>query len=78
VHLHANGDSRAHFRLIGPQQLIHSSLIQKGQGLADLYEAALRIYLDERLPARLILAAHSLRELADGLPKALDLGSGWR
>lgn len=72
VDLNASGDKRMPFQFTGSQQLIHSSLHQKGHGLADLYEAALRVNLD-RYPAYLILAAHSLRELVDGLPEALDL-----
>ena len=71
--LNTSGERRTPFRFTGSQQLIYSSLLQKSRGLADLYEGALRVYWNERYPARLILAAHSLRELADGLPKALDL-----
>jgi hypothetical protein len=71
--LNARGDKRPLFRFTGSQQRIYSSLLQKSQGLADLYEAALRVYSEERYPARLILAAHSVRELANGLPKAFDL-----
>jgi hypothetical protein len=70
---HAGSDNRAPFQFTGRQQLIYGSLIQKSQGLADLYEAGLRVYWNERYPARLILAAHSVRELIDGLPKAFDL-----
>jgi hypothetical protein len=73
VDLNASGDNRIAFQFTGRQQLVYSSLVQKNQGLADLYEAALRLCWEQRYPARLILAAHSLRELADGLPKALDL-----
>ena len=69
----ATGDTRTARQLTGSQQLIYGALLQKNQGLADLYEAALYIYSEERCPARLILAAHSFRELADGLPKSLDL-----
>jgi hypothetical protein len=72
VDLNASGDKRTHFQFTGSQQLIFSSLLQKSQGLADLYETALRVNLD-RYPAHFILAAHSLRELVDGLPEALDL-----
>lgn len=71
--LNASDESLTQLRLTGSQQLIHSALIQEGQELADLYEAAIRVYWDGRLPARLRLAAHSLRELVDGLPKAMDL-----
>jgi hypothetical protein len=73
VDLNAMGDNRAPFQFTGRQQLVYSSLVQKSQGLADLYEAALQLCWEQRYPARFILAAHSLRELADGLPKALDL-----
>jgi hypothetical protein len=61
------------FQFTGRQQLIRGSLVQKSQELADLYEAALRVYSDRGNPARLILAAHSIRELAGGLPNAFDL-----
>lgn len=61
------------FQFTSRQQLIHGSLSKKSQELADLYEAALRVYSDAGNPCRLILAAHSLRELADGLPKTFDL-----
>ena len=61
------------FQFTGRQQLIHGSLVLKSQELGDLYEAALRVYSDRGNPARLILAAHSIRELAGGLPKAFDL-----
>jgi hypothetical protein len=73
VDLNASGEKRAPFQFSGSQQQIYSSLLQKNQGLADLYEGALRVYWEGRYPARLILAGHSLRELANGLPKAFDL-----
>jgi hypothetical protein len=73
VDFNAGGEKRALFQFTGSQQQIYSSLLQKDQGLADLYEGALRVYWEGRYPARLILAAHSLRELANGLPKAFDL-----
>ena len=66
-----SGDNQA--RLTGKQQQLLVALMAKNPALADLYDAALRIFSDDRHPARLILAAHSLRELADSLPKALDL-----
>jgi hypothetical protein len=73
VDLNASGESLTQLRLTASQQEIHGALVQKGQELADLYETALRVYRDGRLPARLVVAAHSLRQLADGLPKALEL-----
>lgn len=48
-------------------------LVEKSQDLAALYIAALQVFSDKRIPARLKLAAHSMRELADGLPKTFDL-----
>lgn len=71
--LNASGEKRTPFQFTGSQQQIYSALLQRSQGLADLYEGALRVYWEGRYPARLILAAHSLRELANGLPKAFDL-----
>jgi hypothetical protein len=73
VDLNASDESLTQLRLTGSQQQIHNALIQKDQELADLYETALRIYWDGRLPARLIPAAHSLRQLVDGLPRAMDV-----
>ncbi len=61
------------FQITGRQQLVHSSLAQKSQEMADLYESALRVYRDDGNPARFILAAHSIREMTGGLPKVLDL-----
>lgn len=61
------------FHFTGRQQLIHGSLVQKSLELADLYKSALRVFSDAGNPCRLILAAHSLRELADGLPRTFDL-----
>jgi hypothetical protein len=65
-----NGEA---FQFTGRQQLIHGSLVQKSQEMADLYESALRIYRDDGNPCCLALAAHSIREMIGGLPKVLDL-----
>jgi hypothetical protein len=73
VDLNASSENSAQLRLTGSQQQIHGALVEKGQELADLYETALRIYWDGQLPARLIPAAHSLRQLVDGLPQAMDV-----
>ena len=61
------------FQFTGQQQRIYGVLAEKSQDLADLYVAALRVFSDQGNPARLKLAAHSIRELADGLPTAFDL-----
>lgn len=61
------------FQFTGHQQRIYGVLVEKSQDLADLYVAALRVFSDQGNPARLKLAAHSIRELADGLPKTFDL-----
>jgi hypothetical protein len=66
-------DLNASFQFTGRQQLIHGSLAQKNQGMADLYESALRVHWDEGNRCRLILAAHSIREMTGNLPKVLDL-----
>ena len=71
--LNPSGEMGTPFQFTGSQQQIYSSLLQKSQTLADLYEGALRVCWEGRYPARFILAAHSLRELANGLPKAFDL-----
>ena len=61
------------FQFTGRQQQIHASLVEKGQRLADLYEGALRAYADIGSPVRVVLAAHSMRELVGKLPEAFDL-----
>ena len=61
------------FQFTPHQQRIYGVLVEKSQDLADLYVAALQVFSDNRNPARLKLAAHSIRELADGLPKTFDL-----
>jgi hypothetical protein len=66
-------DLNASFQFTGRQQLIHGSLAQKNQEMADLYESALRVHWDEGNRCRLILAAHSIREMTGNLPKVLDL-----
>jgi hypothetical protein len=69
----ASGDNRTPFQFTGRQQLIHGSLVQKSQEMADLYESALRVCWDEGNPGRFVLAAHSIREMTGNLPKVLDL-----
>jgi hypothetical protein len=66
-------DLNASFQFTGRQQLIHGSLAKKSQEMADLYESALRVHWDEGNRCRLILAAHSIREMTGNLPKVLDL-----
>jgi hypothetical protein len=66
-------DPNASFQFTGRQQLIHGSLAQKNQEMADLYESALRVHWDEGNRCRFILAAHSIREMTGNLPKMLDL-----
>ena len=66
-------DLNASFQFTGRQQLIHGSLAQKSQEMADLYESALRVHWDEGNRCRFILAAHSIREMTGNLPKVLDL-----
>jgi transposase len=71
--LDASGDKRAPFQFTGRQQLIYDSLTRKSQGTAELYESALRVYWDEGNPSRILLAAHSIREITKNLPKVLQL-----
>jgi len=66
-------DLDASFVFTGRQRLIHGSLAQKSQEIADLYESALRVHWDEGNRCRLTLAAHSIREMTGNLPKVLDL-----
>jgi hypothetical protein len=73
VDRNASGDNRTPFQFTGRQQLIHGSLAQKSQEMADLYESALRVCWDEGSRGRFLLAAHSVREMTNNLPKVLDL-----
>jgi hypothetical protein len=69
----ASGDKRPPFQFTGRQRLIYDSLTRKNQGMAELYESALRVYWDEGNPGRILLAAHCIREIAKNLPKVLQL-----
>jgi hypothetical protein len=73
VDLKPTRDGNIPFQFMRHQQLIYVSLTQKSQEMADLYEAALRVCLDEGNPSRFVLAAHSIREMTGNLPKVLDL-----
>lgn len=72
VNSDARNEKRTAFFFFGSQRQIYASLAQIRSGLAELYEAALRVNF-ERYPAHLVLAAHSLRELVHGLAEALDI-----
>jgi hypothetical protein len=61
------------FQMTGPQQLVHRSLTEKATEIAALYECALRVLRDDANPGRLLLAAHSIREMMNGLPSVLNL-----
>jgi hypothetical protein len=61
------------FQMTGRQQLVHSSLTDKSEPVALLYECALRVLGDESNAGRVMLAAHSIREMMNGLPKVLEL-----
>jgi hypothetical protein len=61
------------FQILGRQQLIYRSLLEKSESIAMLYECALRVLADGANPGRLFLASHSIREMMGGLPKVLDL-----
>lgn len=66
------GDVRP-LELSGRQRLLYRALNEKSPEIAELYESALRVLADCSNPGRLFLAAHAIREMADGLPKFLDL-----
>lgn len=66
------GDTQP-FQISGRQQLVHRSLVEKSKAIGALYECALRLLADRSNPGSLFLAAHSIREMMDALPKALDL-----
>lgn len=61
------------FQMTGRQQLVYSSLTDKSEPVALLYECSLRVLADESNPGRILLAAHSIREMMGGLPKVLEL-----
>ena len=61
------------FQLTGRQQTVRTSLAAKSAVMAQLYECALRTLQDAGNSGRLFLAAHSIREMTNGLPKVLDL-----
>ncbi len=65
-------DARS-FQMTDRQKFVHGALHEKDAELAVLYESALRVLWDESNPGRLFLAAHSIREMMDGLPKVLAL-----
>jgi|HubBroStandDraft_3_1064219.scaffolds.fasta_scaffold533066_2 hypothetical protein len=69
----SKASNRTRFQFTGRQQLIHGSLVQKSQEMADLYESALRVCWDEGNPGCFVLAPHSIREMTGNLPKVLDL-----
>ena len=66
------GDAQP-FQMTGRQQLVYSSLTDKSEPVALLYESSLRVLADDSNPGRVLLAAHSIREMMGGLPKVLEL-----
>jgi hypothetical protein len=67
------GDGVSPFQLSGRQQIVRTSLAGKSDGMAELYECALRTLQAAGNPGRLFLAAHCIREMTNSLPKVLDL-----
>jgi len=61
------------FQMTGRQQLVYRSLTDKSELVALLYECSLRVLADGSNPGRVLLAAHSIREMMGGLPKVLEL-----
>src|SRR3990172_6526633 len=68
-----SSDDQRQFQMTGRQQLVYRSIAEKSQELAELYECSWRVLRDDANPRRLLLAAHSIREMTNGLPKVLDL-----
>ena len=66
------GDAQP-FQMTGRQQLVYRSLTDKCEPVALLYECSLRVLADDSNPGRVLLAAHSIREMMGGLPKVLEL-----
>jgi hypothetical protein len=66
------GDTQP-FQMTGRQQLVHRSLADKSEPMGVLYECSLRVFADDSNPGRVLLAAHSIREMMGGLPKVLEL-----
>lgn len=66
-------EERQPFQMTGRQQLVRRALSENLEAVGALYECALRVLSDRSNPGRLLLAAHSIREMTGGLPKFLDL-----
>lgn len=60
----------------GPRRALHDALQQLSPPLASIYLGALKAGASDRNPDRLPQAAHSLRELMNGMPGALGVPVG--
>ena len=65
--------SQPPFQFTGRQRIVYESIASKSATMAELYECALRVLEDNTNTGRIFLAAHSIREMTNGLPKVLDL-----
>lgn len=65
--------SQPPFQFTGRQRTVYQSIALKNPMMAELYECALRVLQDNGNSGRIFLAAHSIREMTNGLPKVLDL-----
>ena len=59
--------------LLGPQRALYDALTKKYSLLAQMYVGAIMILRQPDNPERLPLAAHSLRELMEKIPVAVDV-----
>ncbi len=61
------------FQLSGQQRVLYQALMREDQRLARMYLGALLVLEQTENPENLVMAAHSLRELMEKLPRYQDL-----
>lgn len=66
------GKSRP-LRLSGQQQALYNALLEKDQGLTNMYYGALMMLNHNSNPDNLALAAHGVRELMEKIPVFVDV-----
>jgi hypothetical protein len=60
-------------RLPGQQQALYNALLEKDQGLTNMYYGALMVLNHNSNPDNLALAAHGVRELMEKIPVFVDV-----
>ena len=66
-----HADDQGHRIWTAERAALHRWLERTTVGLAPMYEAAVRMVMDETFPARVPLVAHCVREIRNRLPDAL-------